>query len=236
MTYSFWSMRKLIEGIITFRQRVRPEYRETFARLALGQQPSCLFITCSDSRVVPNLLTSTEPGDLFVARNVGNLVPPNCPSGCSAGDEAEAAAIEYAVSILKVQDIIVCGHSSCGAMRAVLESADSTSGEGGGAAMPHLQRWLRHALPALEQLQAGRVLDPSLSRPDLLSQLNVLQQVAHVASYPVVAERMASGALGVHGWWFDIASADVYAYAAELDRFVPIDESRLRVSTPLGQR
>jgi len=228
-------MRKLIEGIITFRQNVRPGYKEMFARLAVGQRPSCLFITCSDSRVVPNLFTSTEPGDLFVVRNVGNLVPPNHPGELSTGDEAEAAAIEYAVSTLEVQDIIVCGHSNCGAMRAVLESADPASGSGG-AATPHLRRWLRHALPALEQLNGGRVLDPLLPRPELLSQLNVLQQVAHVTSYPVVAERMASGALGVHGWWFDLASADVYAYAAELDRFVLIDESRLRFSTPLGQR
>lgn len=216
-------MRKLIEGIVAFRRGLRPGYRETFARLALGQKPDCLFIACSDSRVVPNLFASTEPGDLFVTRNVGNLVPPSGPGGISTGDEAEAAAIEYAVRTLDVRDIVICGHSSCGAMRAIVDGAVSDGSSVAGA--PNLTRWLRHALPALEQLSAGRTLDPSLPRHDVLSQLNVLEQVAHVKSYPAVAERISAGALGVHGWWFDIARAEVYAYEAEPDRFVLIDEA-----------
>lgn len=210
-------MRKLIQGIVDFRREVRPGYRETFAQLALGQQPDCLFIACSDSRVVPNLFASTEPGDLFVARNVGNLVPPAGPDGLSSGDEAEAAAIEYAVSTLQVRDIVICGHSSCGAIRAVLD---------GVAGAPNLERWLRHAHPALAQLQAGRALDPALPLHDTLSQLNVLAQMEHVASYPGVVERVQAGALGIHGWWFDIARAEVLAYEADCDRFVVIDEAQ----------
>ena len=216
-------MRKLIAGIVAFRRGVRPEYRETFARLALRQTPDCLFIACSDSRVVPNLFASTEPGDLFVTRNVGNLVPPSGPGGISTGDEAEAAAIEYAIHALDVHDIIICGHSSCGAMRAVVNGTASDVSMVIGA--PNLTRWLRHALPALEKLGAGRTLDPSLSREDTLSQLNVLEQVAHVKSYPAVAERLTAGTLGVHGWWFDIARAEVSAYEPEPDRFVVIDEA-----------
>ena len=217
-------MRKLIEGIVAFRRGLRPGYRETFARLALDQAPDCLFIACSDSRVVPNLFASTEPGDLFVTRNVGNLVPPSGPAGISTGDEAEAAAIEYAVRTLGVRDIVICGHSSCGAMRAIVDGGISAGGAGITGA-PNLTRWLRHALPALAKLEAGKSLDPSLPRFDVLSQLNVLEQVAHVKTYPAVAERLATGALGVHGWWFDIAHADVSAYEAEPDRFVLIDEA-----------
>ena len=234
-------MRKLVEGILAFRRTVRPGYRETFARLALGQKPDCLFIACSDSRVVPNLFASTEPGDLFVTRNVGNLVPPSGPASASPrgpGDAAtsgggEPAAIEFAVNVLGVRDIVVCGHSSCGAMRALIEGSRSgtnrrpdANGAGAvsGPAMPGLSRWLEHAAPALEKLEAGRTLDPALPREDVLSQLNVLEQVAHVASYPDVAERVAAGALGLHAWWFDIARAEVLAYEAEPDRFLVIDE------------
>src|SRR6185503_9590880 len=132
-------MRKLIEGIVAFRRGLRPGYRETFARLALGQKPDCLFIACSDSRVVPNLFASTEPGDLFVVRNVGNLVPPSGPAGITIGDAAEAAAIEYAVGTLGVRDIVVCGHSSCGAMRTLLDTAENRlAGSASGAGASNL--------------------------------------------------------------------------------------------------
>jgi carbonic anhydrase len=226
-------VKKLIEGIVTFRKGVRPDYRETFARLALGQKPDCLFIACSDSRVVPNLFASTEPGDLFVTRNVGNLVPASGPGGISTGDEAEAAAIEYAVRTLDVRDIIVCGHSSCGAMRTLLDTEDGSTQAVEGA--PNLARWLRHALPALEKAKAGITLDPQLAPQDALSQLNVLQQLEHVRSYPSVAERIKEGRLGLHGWWFDIGRADVYAYEEEPNRFLLIDEEEAaRILARLG--
>jgi carbonic anhydrase len=221
-------VRKLIQGIVTFRQGMRPEYKETFAHLALGQKPDCLFIACSDSRVVPNLFASTEPGDLFVTRNVGNLVPPGGPGGVSTGDEAEAAAIEYAVTTLGVQDIVVCGHSSCGAMQVVLDAARGARTDGASlpvtAGAPNLTRWLRHALPALEKLESGATTDPSLPPVDILSQLNVLDQVAHVKTYPAVADRLQSSALGVHAWWFDIANADVYAHDPDSTHFLLLDE------------
>ena len=113
-------MRKLIKGIVEFREQMLPQYQERFRELALTQKPDALFITCSDSRVVPDLLASTDPGDLFTMRNVGNLIPPATLDGASTGDLSEASAIEYAVLALKVANIVVCGHSGCGAMKAML--------------------------------------------------------------------------------------------------------------------
>src|ERR1700684_476586 len=112
-------MRKLVKGIVEFRQKRLPSYREKFARLALGQSPDTLFIACSDSRVVPNLFASSDPGDLFVIRNVGNLIPICGEEGHSHSDESEAAAIEFALLNLPVAEIIVCGHSECGAMHSL---------------------------------------------------------------------------------------------------------------------
>lgn len=113
-------MHRLIMGIVDFREHLLPQYSERFRDLALTQSPDALFITCSDSRVVPDLLASTDPGDLFTMRNVGNLVPPATADGISDGDLLEASAIEYSVLVLKVSNIVVCGHSECGAMKAVL--------------------------------------------------------------------------------------------------------------------
>src|SRR5262249_55364973 len=104
-------MKKLIEGIVDFQERLLPQYAERFRELALSQSPDALFVTCSDSRVVPDLLASTHPGDLFTMRNVGNLIPPAGADGISVGDLSEASAIEYAVLVLKVSNIVVCGHS-----------------------------------------------------------------------------------------------------------------------------
>src|SRR5436189_4919786 len=106
-------MKKLIRGIVEFRKKVRPGYRETFSRLALGQSPDALLIACSDSRVAPNVFASTEPGDLFVIRNVGNIIAPCGDGGLAIGDESEAAAIEFSTFALNVSDMIVCGHSEC---------------------------------------------------------------------------------------------------------------------------
>ena len=128
-------MKKLVKGIIDFRKHVRPSYRETFARLALGQSPDTLFIACSDSRVAPNVFASTDPGDLFVIRNVGNLVPPcGGEHGRSTADESEAAAIEFAVMNLGVSDVIICGHSECGAMQALLNGREKVQ-------TPNLKSW-----------------------------------------------------------------------------------------------
>ena len=157
-------MKKLIRGIVEFRRNTQEGYRESFGHLATGQSPDALFIACSDSRVAPNTFASTNPGDLFVLRNVGNLIPPCGECNASSVGEAEGAAIEFSVQNLKVSDIIVCGHSECAAMHALI--ADRKKVE-----TPILRGWLRHGEPALDRLKSGVVLDSSLTAQNQLSQL-----------------------------------------------------------------
>jgi len=209
-------LRKLIRGIIDFRKNRRPGYQETFARLALGQAPDALFIACSDSRVAANLFASTEPGDLFVIRNVGNLIPRANESGVPDRDSSVAAAIEFSSIGLKVRDIVVCGHSECGAMKALAEGRDVA---------PSLQSWLTHAEVPLRKLQAGARMKADLSPHNHLSQLNVLEQLDHLRSYPIIRDRIREGSLRLNAWWFDIAQAEVLAYEEAADRFVVIDEA-----------
>lgn len=215
-------MKKLVRGIVDFRSKLLPGSRETFARLALGQSPDTLLIACSDSRVAPNVFASTEPGDLFVVRNIGNIISPCGDLGRSVSDESEAAAIEFAVSMLKVSDIIVCGHSECGAMRALLEGLENPE-------TPHLLSWLRHAKGALQQVREGKRMPAPLELHNHLSQLNVLRQLDHLRSYPAVQARREEGKLRVHAWWFDIARAEVLAYEERAGKFVVIDEEEARL-------
>ena len=210
-------MKKLVKGIVEFRQKSLPNYQETFARLALGQSPDTLFIACSDSRVAVNVFASTNPGDLFVVRNVGNLIPCCGEDGHSSADESEAAAIEFALINLNVVDIIVCGHSECGAMHALLHGREKVNA-------PNLRAWLRHGEPSLKDLPTTNAGE--LSRANLLSQRNVLQQLEHLRSYPVVRERIAAGKLSLHAWWFELKTASVYAYEQDAGKFVMIDEAQ----------
>jgi carbonic anhydrase len=207
-------VKKLVNGIVEFRQKVLPAYREKFAKLAKGQSPDTLFIACSDSRVAPNWFASTDPGDLFVIRNVGNLIPCCGADGHSTADESEAAALEFALLNLKVSDIIVCGHSDCGAMHALIDGRERVPAT-------NLRAWLRHGEDSLKHLDSQ---DPTASKVNRLSQANVLQQLEHLKSYPIVRERMAAGKLGLHGWWFEVAAANVYAYEESAGKFVVIDE------------
>lgn len=208
-------MKKLVQGIIEFRQNVLPESREKFARMALGQRPDTLFIACSDSRVAPNVFASTDPGDLLVVRNVGNLIPCCGVDGHSSADESEAAAIEFAILNLNVSDIIVCGHSDCGAMHALLAGRENVSA-------PNLRAWLRHGEPALGKLQLCK---DGLAPVNLLSQINVLQQIEHLRSYPIVKDRIAEGRLKLHGWWFELSTAGVYAFDESAGTYILIDEA-----------
>ncbi|MGE6757478.1 carbonic anhydrase [Corallococcus interemptor] len=212
-------MKKLIRGLLDFQRHTLPSYRATFARLAKGQSPDCLFISCSDSRVVPNLLVSTDPGDLFTVRNVGNLVPPAVTGAQHSADRGEAAAIEFSLGFLPIEDVVVCGHSSCGAMKAIL-----AGGNVDGA--PNLEQWLAHGAPSMKALrQNNSLVGEGLPDADRLSQLNVLAQLEHLKTYPIVRDRLAAGTLRLHGWWFDIGAAQVHAYREDLGRFVPIDET-----------
>lgn len=211
-------MKKLLRGIVDFHNNVRPRVRETFARLALGQSPDALLIACSDSRVAPNLFASTEPGDLFVIRNAGNIISPCGADGRSVSDESEAAAIEFSTLGLNVQDIIVCGHSECGAMRMLWEDQKNVLA-------PHLHAWLRHAEGALREVREGKRLTGQIAPHNQVSQVNVLRQLDHLRTYPIVRERLQAGRLRLHAWWFDIAEAEVLCYDERVRRFIVIDEA-----------
>ncbi|EPH42293.1 hypothetical protein STRAU_4622 [Streptomyces aurantiacus JA 4570] len=200
---------QLAKGISAFQQHTAPRVRGELARLAReGQQPVQLFLTCADSRVVTSMITASGPGDLFVVRNVGNLVPlPGAES-----DDSVAAAIEYAVDVLQVKSITVCGHSGCGAMQALLNSPPT------GASTP-LKRWLRHGLPSLQRMAAGPKPWPRIAgRPpaDAVEQLcltNVVQQLEHLRAHEAVARRLAEGSLELHGMYFHVGEAQAYLLA-----------------------
>lgn len=198
---------QLATGISAFQRNTAPHVRGELARLAReGQQPAQLFLTCADSRVVTSMITSSGPGDLFVVRNVGNLVP---LPGAESGDDSVGAAIEYAVDVLKVRSITVCGHSGCGAMQALLNTPP------GGAQTP-LRRWLRHGQPSLERMGAQDRAWARLSGrapADAVEQLcltNVVQQLEHLTAHESVARRLAEGDLELHGMYFHVGEAQAY--------------------------
>lgn len=201
------SGQELARGISAFQRNTAPIVRGELARLAReGQQPDQLFLTCADSRLVTSMITSSGPGDLFVVRNVGNLVP---LPGEESGDDSVAAAIEYAVDVLKVRSITVCGHSGCGAMQALLNS------EPGGARTP-LQRWLRHGLPSLERMAddtrpwAGLAGRAPADAVEQLCLTNVVQQLEHLSAHESVARARREGELELHGMYFHVGEAQAY--------------------------
>ncbi|MFE6282477.1 SulP family inorganic anion transporter [Streptomyces sp. NPDC057877] len=197
----------LMRGITAFQRNTAPHVRGELARLAReGQRPVQLFLTCADSRLVTSMITSSGPGDLFVVRNVGNLVP---LPGEESGDDSVAAAIEYAVDVLKVRSITVCGHSGCGAMQALLKS-------GPGSSRTPLGRWLRHGLPSLERMadDSGSWARLAVRRPaDAVEQLcltNVVQQLEHLRAHPTVARALRENGLELHGMYFHVGEAQAY--------------------------
>jgi carbonic anhydrase len=195
-------VKALLDRARTFRTRVDFDSGE-YRKLAEGQYPEALFITCSDSRVIPAMITGARPGEIFELRNAGNIVPPyGRPGVCG-----EAATIEYALEVLGVQDIVVCGHSHCGAMGA-LKSGDDLS------ALPGVDAWLRIARPELTSVLESAPDDPSLPE---VSQGNVVNQLAALRSYPVVRQRLDSGRLRLHGWYYEVDTGFVYELGDEGD-------------------
>ncbi|RPK62849.1 Carbonic anhydrase 1 [Streptomyces sp. ADI96-02] len=218
--------RRLLGGLSSFQRNTAPLVREELARLAAeGQRPSHLFITCADSRLVTSMITSSGPGDLFTVRNVGNLVPPPDTGSAGSGDDSVAAAIEYAVDVLRVESITVCGHSGCGAMQALLSGEPApTPGEPGQPGQPGrprtpLWRWLRHGLPSLERMASRRHSWARISGrlpADEVEQLcltNVVQQLEHLRAHESVARRLADGTLQLHGLYFHVGEAQAYLLA-----------------------
>ncbi|TSB31742.1 carbonic anhydrase [Streptomyces sp. NBC_01525] len=185
-------MPDLMDGVANFRRDVFPAKAGLFARLATEHRPATLFIGCSDARVVPELITQSEPGELFVIRTAGNLVPAHSPTA-----DGTAASIEYAVSVLGVTDVIVCGHSGCGAMTALAEGHDLTGA-------PQVATWLRHADASL-----ARAATAGPGEVAALVWANVSAQLRNLATHPSVARALAERRLTLHGWVFDIASGTV---------------------------
>lgn len=199
-------MQKLIEGIHQFQTDVVGSRREFFANLADGQRPQALFITCSDSRVNPNLLTQTEPGELFIIRNAGNIVPPHgVPSG-------EAATIEYAIAVLGITDIIVCGHTHCGAMAALLA-------RGSVDRLPAVRSWLAFADATARIVEDNYATHDEAARLTIAIEENVLVQLEHVRTMPAVASARSKRGVRLHGWVYNIETGDVFSYAVESGQF-----------------
>jgi carbonic anhydrase len=206
-------MNRIIQGIEQFQRDVFPANRELFARLASGQKPEALFIACSDSRVSLEWITQCGPGDLFVCRNAGNMAP-----RFSRGDDV-SATIEYAVSALRVRDIVVCGHSDCGAMKALLNPASLND-------MPQVKSWLRHGKEARQALDKAKINRPSLNSLVELTKLNVRLQLDRLSVHPKVQAQLRDGALELHGWYYRIDTGEVQAWEAAEDRWVAVQESR----------
>lgn len=205
-------MKKLVTGYQRFRDHSFEEHRELFTHLGSGQSPQALFITCSDSRVNPNLLTQTAPGDLFILRNAGNIVPPH-----GAAPNGEAATIEYAIEVLGVRDVVVCGHSQCGAMKALLDPEPAKG-------LPSVRDWLALAEPTrrvIERCYGDR--DPE-ARINVAIQENVLQQLTNLRTHPCVAAHLAAGDLRLHAWVYQITTGAVFAHDSREGQFRPLTE------------
>jgi carbonic anhydrase len=208
-------MQRLIEGVHKFRDGEFGNYRKLFRKLSQeGQKPHTLFITCSDSRVLAELITQSKPGDLFVVKNVGNIVPPASATGDT---NSTAAAIEFAVENLRINDIVICGHSQCGAMSALLSKTPAQNSQ------PHLRDWLRVASPVLETITRNYAhLTESSARENAAAEENILFGLDNLHTYPSVQRRLADGTLQLHGWFFKIATAELFAFDPETRQFTPL--------------
>jgi carbonic anhydrase len=213
-------MRKLVKGLHRFHSGVFDSKRKLFDRLARRQTPECLFIACSDSRINPNLFTQTEPGDLFILRNAGNIVP---TFGVNNG--GEAATIEFAVAGLGVKDIIVCGHSHCGAMYGLLDPAKFAN-------MPVVAQFMVHAESTRRIMKENYPALKGDALFDATIQENVLIQLEHLETHPAVAVRLARGDLKLHGWVYQIETGGVFAFDPGQAQFVSLLETPVTKPLP----
>ncbi|WP_426996841.1 carbonic anhydrase [Pseudarthrobacter sp. N5] len=217
-------MQDIIEGVLKFQRDVVPGRAELFQRLATTQHPGALFVTCSDARVIPELMTQREPGDLFVIRNAGNMVPAFAP-----GPGGESATVEYAVAVLGVTDIVICGHSDCGAMTAISTGKCLDD-------VPAVAEWLRNADAAKTVNAAGTYSSPGEKLGSLIRE-NVISQLANIATHPSVALAVKQGRLKLHGWVYDIETGGVETFDHTTRGFAPLSDNAYAPATPtrLGQ-
>lgn len=206
-------MKKLVRGLREFRANYFSTHRELFEQLSHKQKPRVLFIACSDSRIDPTLITQAQPGELFVIRNAGNIIP---PYGATNG--GEGAAVEYAIHALNVEQIVVCGHSHCGAMKGLLQLGKLEE------EMPLVYDWLRHAEATrrlikenYEEYEGEELLEITIAE-------NVLTQIENLQTYPVIHSRLYQGRLKIYGWVYQIETGEVLAYDASDHTFVPLPQ------------
>ena len=216
-------MHRLIKGLQHFQEQVFPQKRELFEQLAQGQAPSTMFITCADSRVVPDLFTQSEPGELFVIRNAGNIVP---PFGRQHG--GVTATIEFAVMALGVRHIVVCGHTDCGAMKGLLYPEKLST-------MPTVASWLNQADAARRIVLENYPTTDDGERVDALIHENVVVQLQNLQTHPSVASGIARGDVMIYGWVYHIKSGQVEAYDGTEQRYIRLDGTRVPHATPLAR-
>jgi carbonic anhydrase len=207
-----FAMQHIIEGFLNFQKEVFPQQKELFRTLASSQNPKALFISCSDSRLVPELVTQQDPGQLFVIRNAGNIVP-------SFGPEpgGVSATIEYAVVALGVTDIVICGHSNCGAMKAIASCQCLDP-------MPAVAHWLRYA-DAAKAVVEKKSYSSEEEKLNAMVQENVIAQLNNMKTHPSVAVGLRNNALRLHGWVYDIESGVIRALDKDSKKFVLLSEN-----------
>ena len=205
-------IQSLFDGVREFNSVEFERYRELFGKIGRSQDPHTLFIGCSDSRVVPNLITKTQPGELFMVRNIANIVPMYRES-----EEflSTTSAIEYAVQVLNVSTIIVCGHSNCGGCNALFADESTLKH------IPHTRKWLELSKAVREKLTRLHIADPDV-REWMSEQLNVVEQMRHLLTYPYIAERYRNGDLKILGWYYIIETGEVFDYQSDIRQFVKI--------------
>ena len=218
------SMSGIIKGLNQFHDNYFSANREMFEQLSRGQSPEALFITCSDSRIDPCLITQAPPGKLFVMRNVGNIVPT-----AGAANYGEGAGIEYAVHALGIKDIIVCGHSHCGAMNGLLQIGKLAD------EMPLVYDWLKRNAEATRRLVLENYQHCTAEKMlKIAIEQNVLTQIENLETYPIIRSRLHAGKLNLHAWIYEIELGAVFAYNASLRQFTLMDKSPFPVPDPLA--
>ncbi|XZE18870.1 carbonic anhydrase [Pirellulaceae bacterium SH449] len=217
-------MQELIDGIHQFQAGNFLLLQKLFESLADGQHPETLFVTCSDSRIDPNLLTHSEPGNLFILRNAGNIIPPH-----GAGVSGEAATIEFAVSVLGVRDIIVCGHSNCGAIRGLLDPKLVQL-------LPAVSSWLTYAEMTRRIMQDNYSLLRGEALLKAAIQENVLVQIENLRTLPAVGSRLVRGDLQIHAWYYVIETGEVFAYDVVIGEFTKLADYQVPEDSNTAQR
>ncbi|AFY31584.1 carbonic anhydrase [Calothrix sp. PCC 7507] len=216
-------IKRIIDGLNEFHDNYFTNHREMFEHLSHGQTPEVLFITCSDSRIDPFLITQSLPGDLFVIRNIGNIIPPY-----GAANKSEGAGIEYAIQALSVNDVVVCGHSHCGAMKGMLQIGNLAQ------QMPLVYEWLKQYAEPTRRLIVDNYQDYPIDKLlKIAIEQNVLTQIENLGTYPIIRSRLHSRKLTLHAWIYEIETGEVFAYDADAGQFKILENRPFPVPNPL---